>query len=263
MARVRQANESFCGAGERQSGAAERCRPEHARAGLTLARGVAIGVLCVSALGVVSSDAWAQMSPSVPTNLRTEVSGRTVKLLWDEPSDSGSAAIYRYEIKNWRQGHQEPTVWRILLAPARSVTYRHMSTGRYHFKVRARNKDAPAGPAATLARDLNINHSPRGKPTISGTPEEGAVLTADISAIRDSDGMPARGLENAYRYQWLRPSDNPDGCDRFFGKNENTVRITDGAIPAGGVKVAVCFLDLNGTWEVVESDVFSLPAAGL
>ena len=144
-------------------------------------------------------------------------------------------------------------------------------------------KCADAGP--TLSRRLAIavlctcafasfptaawaqNHEPTGKPSIGGIATVPNVLTADIGSIEDGDGVPAkdwltrrdanRSNTNWYRYQWLRGSASPHNCHRLFGQDENTYRL---APPDAGqtIRVAVCFLDLNGTWETVVSDPFPI-----
>ena len=43
------------------------------------------------------------------------------------------------------------------------------------------------------------NTAPTGEPTISGTPQVGETLTADVSGIDDADGL----TNVSYRYQWL------------------------------------------------------------
>ena len=43
------------------------------------------------------------------------------------------------------------------------------------------------------------NHPPTGAPTISGTPQVGQELTADVSSVADADGL----TNVSYRYQWV------------------------------------------------------------
>ena len=50
----------------------------------------------------------------------------------------------------------------------------------------------PVGPVA------NVNDTPVGVPTITGTLEEDQVLTADTSGLSDADGL------GAFSYQWYR-----------------------------------------------------------
>ena len=53
--------------------------------------------------------------------------------------------------------------------------------------------------AATVAVAPPPNSPPTGLPAITGTPQVGETLTADISAIDDADGL----TSVAYRYQWV------------------------------------------------------------
>ena len=50
----------------------------------------------------------------------------------------------------------------------------------------------------------NVNDTPTGSVTISGTPTEDQILTADISGITDIDGINT----STWSYQWLR-NNNP------------------------------------------------------
>ena len=53
--------------------------------------------------------------------------------------------------------------------------------------------------AATVAVAPKPNSEPTGLPTISGTPQVGQTLTADVASIDDADGL----TNVSYRYQWL------------------------------------------------------------
>ena len=53
--------------------------------------------------------------------------------------------------------------------------------------------------AATVAVAAKPNTEATGAPTISGTPQVGETLTADVSGIEDADGL----TNVSYRYQWL------------------------------------------------------------
>ena len=53
--------------------------------------------------------------------------------------------------------------------------------------------------AATGEVEAKPNTAPTGEPTISGTPQVGETLTADVSGIDDADGL----TNVSYRYQWL------------------------------------------------------------
>ena len=53
--------------------------------------------------------------------------------------------------------------------------------------------------AATEPVAARPNTEATGAPTISGTPQVGETLTADVSGIEDADGL----TNVSYRYQWL------------------------------------------------------------
>ena len=55
--------------------------------------------------------------------------------------------------------------------------------------------DAPGFSNETVV----VNNDATGAPTISGVPQVGGMLTADVSAIRDADGLPS-----AFDYRWVR-----------------------------------------------------------
>ena len=52
------------------------------------------------------------------------------------------------------------------------------------------------------------NAAPMGLPTISGTPQVGEILTADVSSITDADGL----TNVSYRYQWVAGGTAIDGA---------------------------------------------------
>ena len=58
---------------------------------------------------------------------------------------------------------------------------------------------------STLA-EPTPNTPATGEPTISGTPQVGVTLTADVSGITDADGL----TNVSYRYQWIRNDGNAD-----------------------------------------------------
>ena len=63
---------------------------------------------------------------------------------------------------------------------------------------------------------LSVNRPATGAPAITGKPEVGETLTADISAIEDPDGRPA---DADLDYQWVRSDgvtdEDIDGADRL------------------------------------------------
>ncbi len=86
--------------------------------------------------------------------------------------------------------------------------------------------------------------------TISGTVTEGETLTADISALRDADGLPADAA--GYTYQWQR-GDGSGGFDDIAGATGQTYTLGDADVDQT-VRVAVSYTDGQGTAETVTSD---------
>ncbi len=97
----------------------------------------------------------------------------------------------------------------------------------------------------------NVNDLPSGSVTISGTVTEGAVLTADISALRDADGLPADAA--GYSYQWQR-GDGSGGFDDIPNATQSTYTLGDADV-GRTVQVQVSYTDGQGTDESVTSDV--------
>ena len=96
-----------------------------------------------------------------------------------------------------------------------------------------------------------------GSPTISGTPQVGMVLTADISTIDDVDGLPS-----TFEYQWVRV--DADDTETNLGTNStHTVSSSD---VGSTIRVDVSYIDLAGNSEgplPSDSTAAVVPAAGL
>ena len=97
----------------------------------------------------------------------------------------------------------------------------------------------------------NVNDSPTGSASISGTASEGETLTAVTSSIADVDGL------GAFSYQWLR-----DGSS-ISGATNSTYALTSDDIGTA-VSVRVSYTDGRGTTESLLSNsrtvAESLPA---
>ena len=87
------------------------------------------------------------------------------------------------------------------------------------------------------------NSAATGAPTISGLAEVGQVLRADVTGIRDDDGLDSA----AFAYQWLR-----DDAE-IAGATGETYTLT-GADEGKTVKVTVSFTDAVGNPETLTSD---------
>ncbi len=84
------------------------------------------------------------------------------------------------------------------------------------------------------------NEAPVGLPTVTGTPTEDQILTADTAGISDADGL------GPFSYQWLR-----DGAD-IGGATSSTYTLGDVDVGAQ-VSVRVSYTDGQGTLESVTS----------
>ena len=100
--------------------------------------------------------------------------------------------------------------------------------------------------AATVAVVAAPNREATGLPTISGTPQVGETLTADISNIADEDG-----LDNvSYGYQWIRSDGDTD--TEIAGETSSTYTVADDDV-GKHVKVRVAFIDDAGNEESLTS----------
>ncbi len=86
----------------------------------------------------------------------------------------------------------------------------------------------------------NVNDTPSGVPTISGTATEDQTLTADTSGISDADGL------GSFSYQWLR-----DGV-AICGATASTYTLGDTDV-GSQISVQVSYTDGNGTTESLTS----------
>ena len=95
---------------------------------------------------------------------------------------------------------------------------------------------------------LTVNHPATGAPVVTGTPEVGETLTADISAIMDEDGLPVLGQ---LTYQWI--SNDGSGDSDISGATGST--FTPGGSDLGKtIKVRVSFTDNANFGESLTSD---------
>lgn len=92
----------------------------------------------------------------------------------------------------------------------------------------------------------NINDAPTGRPTVSGSAQEGQTLQAVTGGISDVDGL------GTFQYQWLR-----DGVD-IVGENTDHYQLVDADVDAQ-ISVRVSWTDGYGTKE----SVTSLPTSGV
>ena len=94
--------------------------------------------------------------------------------------------------------------------------------------------DAPGFSNRTVA----VNNDATGEPTIEGTPQVGEMLTADVSAIGDTDGLPS-----GFDYRWVRVA--PGGAETDIGTNMSRYSPTYSDV-GSTIRVEVSFTDLAG-----------------
>ncbi|WP_418316904.1 putative Ig domain-containing protein [Piscinibacter sakaiensis] len=86
----------------------------------------------------------------------------------------------------------------------------------------------------------NVNNAPTGLPVISGSAVEDRLLTADVSAIADGDGL------GVFSYQWLRNG------GVIAGATATTLLLGDADV-GQTISVRVSYVDGNGTLETLTS----------
>ena len=113
----------------------------------------------------------------------------------------------------------------------------------------------PASATVTVNdNDIPPNRPATGAPTISGTPEVGETLTADVSNIRDADGL----ANVTYIYQWIRVMGGVE--TEIAGATGTTYEVATADI-GFQIKVQVNFTDDLGNAEELESALTSVVTA--
>ena len=102
---------------------------------------------------------------------------------------------------------------------------------------------------------LTVNRPATGAPAITGKPEVGETLTADISGIMDEDGVPAAGQ---FAYQWIS-NDGTDDSD-IDGATDSTYTLVE-ADAGKSIKVRVSFTDDAKFPESLTSAAVTVPVA--
>ena len=122
---------------------------------------------------------------------------------------------------------------------------------RVSFTDDAGNHETLTSPATDVVEEATQPNTPAtGAPMIEGTPQAGETLSADTSAIADSDG-----LENAvFTYQWL--ADDAD----IAGETNSTYDLADADV-GRTIKVRVTFTDDANNRETLTSEATAAVAA--
>ncbi len=173
-----------------------------------------------------------------------------VSALRDADGLPADAAGYSYQ---WQRGDGSGGFANIGGATARTYTLGDADVGRtvqVAVSYRDGNGTDETVTAATATAVGNENDDPTGAVTISGNVAEDAVLTADVSALRDADGLPADAA--GYSYQWQR-GDGSGGFANIGGATARTYTLGDADV-GQAVRVEVSYTDDQGTEETVTSD---------
>ena len=198
---------------------------------------------------VTNNSTVARVAPGAPTGLTATPNGATqIDLAWTAPADNGGEAITGYQIEYSDDGG---TSWSVLVADTQSADTMYSDTTvsgseSRHYRVSAIN---------SIGIGAASNSPPTGKPAITGTPEVKQTLTADISGIVDTDGLPAA---DQFSYQWIR-NDGTDDSD-ISGATDSTYKLKAADL-GKTIKVKVTFTDEGGTEETLTSDATTAVAA--
>ena len=181
--------------------------------------------------------------PDAPVAVTVTGSGTTsLQVTWTAPPNDRRPAIEDYDVQyrevgesQWMDGPQDVI--------GTSATIMSVDAGKsYEVQVRATNDEGDSLWAAWGAD----NSPATGKPMIGGTPQVGQTLTADVSGIRDTDGLPS-----SFTYVW-RSVDSSNN-ERLVGANSNTYS-PESTDLGRTIKVEVSFTDGGGYSETVTSD---------
>ena len=122
---------------------------------------------------------------------------------------------------------------------------------QYVYRVKARNAQglsarSPDRSVTTHAAPPPPNQAATGLPTITGTPQVGATLSADTSGIGDANGL----ASVQYAYQWVRNDGNADSnIPGATGQTHTLTQNDEGKT----IKVSVSFTDDDGYPESLTS----------
>ena len=177
--------------------------------------------------------------PDAPVAVTVTGSGTTsLEVTWTAPPNDSRPAIEGYDVQYREVGASSWTDVPQDVIGTTSATITPVDAGKsYEVRVRATN-DEGDGPWAVWGTD---NSPATGMPTIGGTPQVGQPLTADVSHIMDTDGLPS-----SFTYVW-RSVDSSNN-ERLVGANSNTYSPTSSDVDKT-IKVEVSFTDLDGFSE--------------
>ena len=188
-----------------------------------------------------------------PHGLTAEASDGAVALTWTAPVVDYQVSSYHILRHRPEQGEAEPLVY-VDQTPNKDTSYTDTEVEPgvlYVYRVKAivnwmgdlgDASDAAQIRVQATAQEQTANNPATGAPTITGTVQVGATLTAATSGIADEDG-----LTNAvFSYQWLA-----DGADISDATNDSYT-LTD-SDEGKVISVAVTFTDDAGNDETLTS----------
>ena len=150
-----------------------------------------------------------------------------------------SAGYIRFSLKDSDLTSAEKAALRLHVCNADYNFSAAILTNNTHTYTFSADLDWSGISSRTLYLSLPANHAATGTPTISGTATVGQMLTAETTALADTDGLPT-----TFTYQWVRV-DGSNETD-IAGATSSTYTLA-GADQGKKVKVKVSFTDdLNG-----------------
>ena len=125
----------------------------------------------------------------------------------------------------------------------------------YRWDTPGEIRGLPAGFAITvqLLPRVTTNLGATGMLKIEGVPQVDRTLTANVSDIRDDDGLPG-----TFTYQWVRVATG--GVETNVGANSSSYTVSSADV-GSTIRVEVRFTDLAGFSETVISDAVPVVAA--
>ena len=212
---------------------------------------------------IASAQGVAPDKPYKPTG--TAVFRGGVDLEWNEVPEATSYDVQVYRNDQWIDLPGDGVEIAYYGAGA-IISQLHHQGGSYFFQVRANNRHGssdwsdylsmnPTSDHESGRRDRPDNVSATGAPTVSGTPQVGATLTASISDIADGNGMD----RVKFSYQWI----SNDGSTDTEIQDANDAAYTLQPADVGKtVKVRVSFTDRGGYAEALTSVATEAVAVG-
>ena len=212
---------------------------------------------------IASAQGVAPDKPDRPTG--TAVFRGGVDLEWNQVPEATSYDVQLYWNDQWIDLPGDGVEIAFYGAGAIISQLNHQG-GSYFFQVRANNRHGSSDWSDYLSMNPTSNHesgrrdrpdnvSATGAPTVSGTPQVGATITASISDIADGNGLD----RVKFSYQWI----SNDGSTDTEIQDANDAAYTLQPADVGKtIKVRVSFTDRGGYAEALTSVATEAVAVG-